>query len=42
MFDLKTIELKDTLESITFQITLRVIQKIREVDLEFILSKIIQ
>ncbi|EKR62807.1 hypothetical protein LEP1GSC036_4469 [Leptospira weilii str. 2006001853] len=36
------IELKDTLESITFQITLRVIQKIREVDLEFILSKIIQ
>ncbi|EMJ53514.1 Rpn family recombination-promoting nuclease/putative transposase [Leptospira interrogans] len=36
LFDLKEIELKDKLESITFQITLGVVQKIREGDLEFI------
>ncbi|EKR81686.1 Rpn family recombination-promoting nuclease/putative transposase [Leptospira interrogans] len=36
LFDLKEIELKDKLESITFQVTLGVVQKIREGDLEFI------
>ncbi|WP_232423608.1 Rpn family recombination-promoting nuclease/putative transposase [Leptospira weilii] len=36
LFDLKGIELKEKLESITFQVTLGVVQKIREGDLEFI------
>ncbi|EQA60612.1 transposase, YhgA-like family [Leptospira alexanderi serovar Manhao 3 str. L 60] len=36
LFDLKGIELKKKLESITFQITLGVVQRIREGDLEFI------
>ncbi|WP_078128282.1 Rpn family recombination-promoting nuclease/putative transposase [Leptospira alexanderi] len=36
LFDLKEIELKDKLESITFQVTLGVVQKIREGDFEFI------
>uniref|UniRef100_UPI000774D7F1 Rpn family recombination-promoting nuclease/putative transposase n=1 Tax=Leptospira weilii TaxID=28184 RepID=UPI000774D7F1 len=36
LFDLKGIELKEKLESITFQVTLGVVQKIREGDLEFV------
>ncbi|TQE48053.1 Rpn family recombination-promoting nuclease/putative transposase [Leptospira borgpetersenii] len=36
LFDLKEVELKKKLESITFQVTLGVVQKIREGDLEFI------
>ncbi|OMI17435.1 Rpn family recombination-promoting nuclease/putative transposase [Leptospira weilii] len=36
LFDLKGIELKKKLESITFQVTLGVVQKIREGDLELI------
>ncbi|MDL5247327.1 Rpn family recombination-promoting nuclease/putative transposase [Leptospira weilii] len=36
LFDLKGIELKEKLESITFQVTLGVVQKIREGDLELI------
>ncbi|EMF80935.1 hypothetical protein LEP1GSC188_3105 [Leptospira weilii serovar Topaz str. LT2116] len=36
LFDLKGIELKEKLESITFQVTLGVVQRIREGDLEFI------
>ncbi|EQA60682.1 hypothetical protein LEP1GSC062_0159 [Leptospira alexanderi serovar Manhao 3 str. L 60] len=36
MFDLKGIELKEKLESITFQVTLGVVQRIREGDLEFV------
>ncbi|WP_228028904.1 Rpn family recombination-promoting nuclease/putative transposase, partial [Leptospira borgpetersenii] len=35
LFNLKGIELKKKLESITFQVTLGVVQKIREGDLEF-------
>ncbi|EPG59768.1 Rpn family recombination-promoting nuclease/putative transposase [Leptospira borgpetersenii] len=36
LFNLKGIELKKKLESITFQVTLGVVQKIREGDLEFV------
>ncbi|EKP14268.1 Rpn family recombination-promoting nuclease/putative transposase [Leptospira borgpetersenii] len=36
LFDLKEVELKKKLESITFQVTLGVVQKIREGDLEFV------
>ncbi|MBE8400240.1 Rpn family recombination-promoting nuclease/putative transposase [Leptospira borgpetersenii] len=36
LFDLKGIELKKKLESITFQVTLGVVQRIREGDLEFV------
>ncbi|EMN57108.1 Rpn family recombination-promoting nuclease/putative transposase [Leptospira borgpetersenii] len=36
LFDLKKVELKKKLESITFQVTLGVVQKIREGDLEFV------
>ncbi len=36
LFDLKEVELKKKLESITFQVTLGVVQRIRERDLEFV------
>ncbi|MBE8411063.1 Rpn family recombination-promoting nuclease/putative transposase, partial [Leptospira borgpetersenii serovar Ballum] len=36
LFDLKEVELKKKLESITFQVTLGVVQRIREGDLEFV------
>lgn len=36
LFDLKKVELKEKLESITFQVTLGIVQRIREGDLDFI------
>ncbi|EMJ33918.1 hypothetical protein LEP1GSC079_4901, partial [Leptospira interrogans str. FPW1039] len=36
LFDLKKVELKEKLESITFQVTLGIVQRIREGDLDFL------